>query len=568
MGPKEAQLSARGALLGEDGLEQPDERIAASGNILVVDGRYRFACYCVSAVSLALLPAAGNSTVAQITNFERGDIVLDYEVLVDSHELAFPVYGTHAGDGSGRLFLVDRPGAIRVLEDDVLSPTPFLDISAETLDSGPRGMLGMAFHPGFADDDSLGNGKLYTFHTVNPSGTADFPSDPLSHQSLITEWRVDTSDPNRVDPASRREILRIDHHAMQHSGGMLAFDDTERLYIAVGDPFRTQGQNLTSPQGSILRIDPLDPALTPESSDPPSANGKYRIPSDNPFADSQSRIQEIFAFGFRNPWRLSFDRDTGLLFGGDVGEGSREEVDVVVAGGNYGWSIYEGTREARDPPPGLEFVPPLAEYSHAAGRSVTGGYVYRGSEIPWLEGMYVFGDLTKNLIGAYMPPGTLLYLNPYNVTGAVRDSEDVDVREITFLGGKSMDQILVGFAEDELGELYMIGTNGSRGQVRRLIAGPAPLAGDFNGNGLVEQGDLDLVLGHWGADGTELPEEWINDLPDGVIDQGELDSVLTGWGSSYPSLAAHVTPEPPTIGILVFAATWLSAFRLRGLRSA
>jgi hypothetical protein len=340
------------------------------------------------------------------------------------------------------------------------------------------------------------------------------------------------------------------------------------LYVSLGDPTEGHAQNTKNAPGSILRIDPLEPSLKPDSPDPISANGRYRIPESNPLIDDPDAVDEIFAYGFRNPWRGSIDRETGHFFVGDVGQGSREEIDVVVAGGNYGWSIYEGTRlnknESHDP---ASLIPPLAEYDHSDGRAVVGGYVYRGSAIPWLEGLYVFGDLTSSPSGAYAAPGAVFYFDPYDEAGNLRDPSEVQISEFAFFGGKSSQTVITSLAEDEEGELYLIGLSGNLPVIRRLTAGPAPLAGDFNGSASVEQADLDLALLHWGQDGTTPPAGWINDLPGGIIDQEELDAVLLGWGDSYPEAAAGAqAPEPRSMALALFAVGMLIAGARKRLR--
>ncbi|MHC4431429.1 MAG: PQQ-dependent sugar dehydrogenase, partial [Planctomycetota bacterium] len=256
----------------------------------------------------------------------KGDITIELEPLASG--LTAPVYLTHAGDGTDRLFVVDQPGTIWIIENGQLLSTPFLDVidrvympgffgSLDESDFDERGLLGLAFHPGFADPENPGYQKLYTYTSEMAVEPADFTTEPLptgalfDHQSVIAEWAVDKANPNLVDLSTRREIMRIDEPQFNHNGGMLAFGRDGYLYVAVGDGGAADdiadghgttgnGQNMNTVHGSILRIDPLDPALAPDSPDALSANGMYRVPGDNPFV-GRDGVDEIFAYGFRNP---------------------------------------------------------------------------------------------------------------------------------------------------------------------------------------------------------------------------------------------------------------------------
>ena len=228
--------------------------------------------------------------------------------------------------GDGRLFIVEQGGRIRLLKNGTLQSTPFLDLSSRLVTlagSDERGFLGLAFHPGFSDPASPGFRKFYTYTSEPVSGPADFTvPDPVAfnHQSVVAEWQASAANPDIADPATRREVLRVDEPQANHNGGQLAFRPGEPyLYISLGDggaandvgdghnPAIGNGQDLTAALGKILRIRPLDPALTPASVDPVSANGKYRVPIDNPFINSGTALHEIYAYGLRNPFRFSFD---------------------------------------------------------------------------------------------------------------------------------------------------------------------------------------------------------------------------------------------------------------------
>ncbi len=281
-----------------------------------------------------------------------------------------PVYLTHSGDGSGRLFLVEKPGTIRIVQGGALLPAPFLDIRDLVKSSGSeQGLLGLAFAPDYSS-----SGRFFV-HYIDQDGN-----------TVIARYRA-SSDPDLADPASAAVILRIDQPYANHNGGDLAFGPDGYLYIGMGDggsegdPLGT-GQRLDTLLGKILRID--------------VRGDTYAIPVDNPFLNQQGARPEIWAYGLRNPWRFSFDRATGDLYIGDVGQDSYEEIDFQAAGSaggpNYGWSIMEGFHPYKGGSiAGL--TPPVAEYDHTSGNcSVTGGYVYRGSAISALAGIYVFGD--------------------------------------------------------------------------------------------------------------------------------------------------------------------------------
>ncbi|MCG8461294.1 MAG: PQQ-dependent sugar dehydrogenase, partial [Holophagales bacterium] len=305
-----------------------------------------------------------------------------------------------ASAGDERLFLVDKAGVIRIWNGSELLATPFLDIGSLTSFGFEQGLLSMAFHPSYAK-----NGRFYVFY----SDVADEP--------VIARYEVSAADPNRADPASG-VILRTFAHFGGHYGGQLQFGPDGFLYFAIGDGGQQEdpacrAQNLGLYQGKMMRID------VDQSVDTPPYHG---IPADNPFVGPGDPPDEVWAIGFRNPWRFSFDRATGDLFIADVGQFVREEVSRQPAsspgGENYGWKVMEGTScfdpDPLDPdcPVGTPscfdpgFTPPILEYGHGSGDcSITGGYVYRGVAIPALQGHYLYGDWCSGNLWAARPEG-------------------------------------------------------------------------------------------------------------------------------------------------------------------
>ena len=336
--------------------------------------------------------------------------------------LSTPLYVAQPRDGTRRLFVVEQPGRIKVLPPDGGGPTVFLDITDRVLAGGERGLLGLAFHPRFSS-----NGRFFVNYTRQPDGA-----------TVIAAFRVG-GDRSLADPASEAQLLVVPQPFENHNGGMVEFGPDGLLYIALGDGGSgndpgNRAQNPDELLGKVLRID-VDR----------SAGGRpYAAPGSNPFAGSGQGRDEIFALGFRNPFRFSFDRATGDLWLGDVGQNAVEEVDVVTVGGNYGWRVFEGSRCTNLGPascatPG--FSPPVAEYRRSGGRcAVTGGYVYRGRAGTLPAGAYVFGDFCS---------GEIFLLDD----GGLRVLLDTPLA-------------LASFGEDEAGELYVVDLGGT---VHRLI---------------------------------------------------------------------------------------------------
>lgn len=354
-------------------------------------------------------------------------------------ELIFnrPLILTHAGDDSGRVFVAEQEGIIRVFpnDQDVEETEVFLDIDDQCVyrdNKNEEGLLGFAFHPDYAS-----NGYFYLYYT-----TAD-----ADLTSVVTRFSVSRDDPNKADPDSEVEIMRITQPFWNHNGGTLAFGPDGMLYIALGDGGsggdpHGNGQNLTTLLGSILRIDV----------DHQDEGKQYSIPKDNPFVgqmvpvgrgDKQAPVApEIYAYGFRNVWRLAFDHVTGALWAADVGQNLWEEINIVEAGGNYGWNIRESRHWFR--PDGndarADLIDPIWEYHHDIGKSITGGAVYRGTRVPELVGKYVYADYVSGLLWAldYDAAGNQVTAN-YSLNGR---------------------KSVMSFGADDTGELYFMTTFG------------------------------------------------------------------------------------------------------------
>jgi hypothetical protein len=472
----------------------------------------------------------------------HGDIAIGLEIITD--DLISPTHLTHAGDGSGRLFVVDQPGQIRIIDDSgVLLTTPFLDISSDLVSlplfgDGPfnsfdeRGFLGLAFHPDYSNPGTDGFGKLFTYSSQPVNGPADFTvsnTEPFDHQSVISEWTV-SADPNVVDSLSEREIMRVDQPQFNHDGGQLEFGPDGYLYITFGDGGAGNdvapghgtignGQDPTNILGTIIRIDPLDPSTT-TSSDPISANGEYRIPSDNPFVDDSSMLDEIFAYGLRNAWRISFDPFTNDLIAADVGQNNIEEIDIITKGGNYGWNLKEGefrfiaeSGEVSDNLTGLPagLIDPVAQYDHDEGISITGGYVYNGNALPVLQGLYVFGDFSR----AFFPADGRLFYS---------DLSTGDISEFVTDGGP-LNTYVKSSGQDEDGELYfLVGINlgpltDTDGTTYGTVVKVVPSVTDNDGDGVPNESDV--------CNGFDDTVDSDNDgIPDGCDDtpNGEDES--------------------------------------------
>jgi len=440
---------------------------------------------------------------------QTGSIVVDLQTFVT--DLVSPVRLTHNGDGSGDVYIVDQPGVIyRATSAGTLQPTPFLDISSEVHmpgffgsqdenDFDERGLLGLAFHPNYNGQNpaAAGIGILYTFHSAAYPGPfiADFPI-PMTgtpdNIGVVTEWQVDfeslmVSNPV-VNPFSKRVIMTVEEPQFNHAGGVMEFNPADgRLYISFGDggsandnddghtPVTGNSQDESNILGSIIRIDPLC-----EGAGALSTNGQYCIPPGNPNVGVTGELDEIYAHGLRNTWLFSFDPLTGLMWGADVGQNQIEEINLIVADENYGWNDREGTFgfdettaliDNSPTPPGM--TDPVAQYDHDEGISVIGGYVYRGTAIPELDGQYVFGDFST---GFFVPDGRLFYLPTTPIT---------EILELQLSSGNPpLGLFLKSFGQDSNGELYVLAgsnlgpflTSGGQalGQVLKIIPDTSP----------------------------------------------------------------------------------------------
>jgi Glucose / Sorbosone dehydrogenase len=347
--------------------------------------------------------------------------------------LSQPVGVTHADDGRGRLFVLEKDGFIRVVQAGQLLPEPFLDVS-NLITPEPKseqGLLGLAFHP-----DYKNNGIFFIYYS------AANKKENEAADTVLARYQV-SSDPNKADPATGKIILTIEQPFWNHNGGHLAFGPDGYLYIGTGDGGdggdpQENAENLTTLLGKMLRID-----VNADT---------YTIPADNPWKPESGAATEIWAYGLRNPWKFSFDRKTGDLYIGDVGQDLYEEINfqsVASQGGeNYGWNQMEGLHCFEKTPDcnPSEYVLPILEYPHGEdGVSVTGGFVYRGTQILDLEGAYIFADFASGKIWT------------------ARDNEGIWTRELlerTSFGVSS-------FGEDEAGELYLTDFNGGLYQLTK-----------------------------------------------------------------------------------------------------
>jgi glucose/arabinose dehydrogenase len=411
--------------------------------------------------------------------------------------LTSPVTLVSAGDGSGRLFVVDQIGVVRLLRaNGTLMPEPFLDLRSKLVPLMPeydeRGLLGLAFHPGYAD-----NGRFFVYYSAPLRAGAPAGFDHTSH---VSEFRVSATDPNRADPSSERIVLQVDQPQFNHNGGTVLFGPRDGyLYVSVGDGggaddvglghvedwYATNeggnGQDIQSNLlGDILRID-VDAA------------NPYGIPADNPFMATPGcadGCDETWAYGFRNPYRMSFDMDGNRdLFVGDAGQELWEEVSIAKNGGNFGWNVKEGvhcfstdnpdespaecpdTVGAGHPRAGEPLIDPVIEYANhhqpgGLGATVIGGHVYRGTALPQFFGRYLFGDWSREF---EEPDGSLFVARPRRKRLWAMDQ----LRIATSTTGR-LGHYLLGFGQDPAGEMYVLTTDetgpaGTTGKVFKLV---------------------------------------------------------------------------------------------------
>jgi len=481
--------------------------------------------------------------------------------------LEAPNYGAADPLGGNRMYVSDQIGIVWNLDLSNGDRTPFLDVTSRLVGLGvfgpgtfdERGLLGIAFHPDYAT-----NGLFYTYTSEPLNGPGDFTTMPAGtfadHQTIILEWTV----PNPlaagavVDPASAREILRIDQPQFNHDGGCIAFGPDNYLYIGLGDgggaddrdgqeflgspiighSLAGNSQNACNILGTILRIDPQGNN---------SANGAYGIPPTNPFLGPNVFLDEIYAYGFRNPWRFSFDSFNGALHVADVGQNDVEEIDLVTAGGNYGWPFKEGSFffDHNGDEPGFvsinnsggpnNLIDPIAEYDHDEGVSIIGGFVYRGSNLPGLTGRYIFADWSREFFGNN---GRLFHLV---AAGQMRE----------FNLQNPIDMSPLGFGQDSDGEIYLMvnstGTpSGGTGVVYRLDPAPSAACAVTNGTGV-------NAVDYSCATLPQLGSTWTTSLGHNA------STVLTAMGLTaeegtpilVPALGGELLLDPVTMSVLV-----------------
>jgi glucose/arabinose dehydrogenase len=398
-------------------------------------------------------------------------------------------------DANGRLFIVDQVGTIWLVSagGEMMEKQPFLDLSGLIAPLNPgydeRGVLGMALHPDFVN-----NGRFFVYYSapLRPAGPAGW-----DHTNVVAEFNMMADNPNQGDLASQRIILQIDQPQFNHNSGHIAFGPDGYLYIPIGDgggaddtdeghtPGLGNGQDTTNLHGSVLRIDVNDPSTA------------YTIPADNPFVGEDDIADEIYAYGFRNPYHISFDREAGTLIAADAGQNLYEEVDVVTSGGNYGWNIKEGShcfnpQDADVELPecastgarGEPLVDPVIEYGHDQGIVVVGGYMYRGTMMPDLTGYYIFGDYSAT---GDTPDGVLFWGEPSDEAGGAWEWGSLQVEG---MGSNHLGAYLLGVGEDSSGELYLLtstsGPSGETGKVWKLMPASTEAPSSEGTNGSME----------------------------------------------------------------------------------
>ena len=494
--------------------------------------------------------------------------------------LGAPLYGIAPPGDTNRLFFLEQIGRIHIISNGVLLAGAALDISNRVAPpfnpasaNDERGLLGLAFHPGFNNPASPGYRTLYTYNSEQTNGVLTYPTPTGSvnnYKNVVNEWKISTTNANVIDPNSRREVISFGKTAGNHNGGTIAFGPDGYLYLGLGDGGDANdvgvshlepggnAQNLSTPLGKMLRFDPLNPSLTPASADAVSANGQYRIPAGNPFQGA-GQVKEIYAYGLRNPYRFAFDTVSGDLIQADVGQNNVEEIDRIVIGGNFGWAVKEGDflfNRTNGPagnagtigtPPGnrsigtpVGMIDPISgplgtlEYDHNDGISITGGFVYRGSNIPELYGKYIFGDLALKT-APVRADGRIFYADLQ--TGQIK------AFPLAQFGGSAVlpsGLTVHGFGQDKSGEIYAMATsspaNGTGGVIYKLVA--LRLAVQRNGSQL----DISwpVVAGHLEtqANGlnTGLANNWIT-VPGSATTNHVAVTIAPSTGSVFYRLA-------------------------------
>jgi glucose/arabinose dehydrogenase len=402
-------------------------------------------------------------------------------------DLVAPLYLTQP-PGDNRLFVVDQIGVVRVIRDGQLQPTPYLDLTKKIINLKPdheeRGLLGLAFHPDFQN-----NGKLFVYYSAPLRASA--PNN-FDHTNVVAEFRVSANNRDQVDISTERILLQEDHPQYNHNAGTIQFGPDGYLYISIGDGGNKNdigtghvpdwyqandggnGQDIRQNlRGNILRIDV-------------NSGSPYAIPADNPFANGAQGLQEVYAYGLRNPYRFSFDKQTGMLIAGDAGQVLREEINVITKGGNYGWNVKEGTicfnaannKDSLTTCPnqdslGNSFIDPVIEFKNSMtypqqglGIACIGGYVYRGQTRSELNGNYLFGVWTQH---HEKPDGAVFAAAVTGETGNWRHKK-LHFRDRP---NAALGHYLLGFGQDNNGEVYLLASDehgpvGNTGKVYRI----------------------------------------------------------------------------------------------------
>lgn len=399
-------------------------------------------------------PFSALLTLAFATSLGAPTAFAQLQTRIVASGLDHPLFATSPA-GDSRLFIVEQGGLIKILQNGTVQPTPFLDLSGSVDTEGERGLLGMAFDPNFAS-----NRRFYVDYI-----------DKTSLNTVVATYQVSATQPNVADITSRQTVLTVQQPEFNnHKAGWLGFrpGESRNLYIATGDGGLrddpgNRAQNLSSNLGKILRVDVSSDHLPND----PTQYG-YAIPDGNVTGGNP----EIYAYGLRNPFRDSFDRENGTFYIGDVGQNAREEIDIGAAGANYGWRRFEGTLVNFPNDPQIpNHTPPIFEYNHTAdGASVIGGYVYRGSEIPGLEGTYFFADFVNDKVMSFRFTGS-----------GITDLTD---RTAELLSPTGISGNISSFGEDASGNLYLVSLNGQVGRIT-LIPEPASYAMMLAGMGLI-----------------------------------------------------------------------------------
>ncbi|HEY4310624.1 MAG TPA: PQQ-dependent sugar dehydrogenase [Pirellulales bacterium] len=520
-----------------------------SGLLASFASRTRFAAAQTS-IRISLAAALATTTLVVATTAQAQTVVRVASGLDN------PLFATFAPGDTSREFIVEQgengTADIKILNlaDNTINSTPFLQISGIAT-GGEQGLLGLAFDPNYAT-----NGRFYVDYTA-PGGAF---GNGVTH---IERYQV-SSNPNVANAASATDVLTIDQPQTNHNGGWIGFSnrpgDTGNLYIAMGDGGNAndQGtghveptgnaQDTNSLLGKMLRINVDTPG--------PAQHPNYSIPANNPFANGTGGAPEVWLYGLRNPFRDSFDSQTGNLMIGDVGQGAREEIDVQKAtnpggGENYGWRLREGTIATPGvggaKPAGV--VDPIIDYPHTpttqqpiSGQAVIGGYIYHGAGVPSLDGKYIFGDLSGTAAGS-PNTGRILSLD-YNGTTATNFT---DITDQLFTGTGFTLSGPHSFGVDGFGEMYVIDGNGS---IYRLVQAATP--GDANHDTIVNGQDLALVSSSWLATGSNLPPD-VNH--DGIVNAQDLALVSSNWlARSTEGNGAATVPEPEAIVMACLAA--------------